>query len=175
MKQLASAIRDVTRRYRSHSLPAEADSTLSNNSSNTLLAESAASSAVSPSGVPGGASSPATYTANEEIVGWLNNMFADTSRPTSFLVSLSTVIAIIESRPSSGNGASRLIAEGDIRSSRPKMACNLVCSSLSRSSVDSVDQSGAATPGASASSAVARCSVLGTPTAASNSETTLPK
>src|ERR1700759_4163841 len=82
------------------------------------------------------------------MVGWLNNMFADTSRPTSFLVSLSTVMAIIESRPSSGNGASRLIDDGDILSSRPRMACNRVFSSVSRSSVDSVDQSGGASTAA---------------------------
>ena len=53
-------------------------------------------------------------------------MIAETSRSTSFLVSLSTVIAIIESSPSSGNGASRLIDEGGILSSRPRMAWSLV-------------------------------------------------
>ena len=67
----------------------------------TPLAESAAGSAVSSSGTSGGASRPTTYTANEEIVGWLNSMFADTSRPTSFLVSLSTVSHV--GRAVSGN------------------------------------------------------------------------
>src|SRR5271166_1371702 len=86
------------------SLPAEADSTCSNNSSNTLPAESSAAPAESSCGTSRGASSSARYAAKDEMVGWLNSIFADRSTPRSFCVARRTAIAIIESSPSSGNG-----------------------------------------------------------------------
>src|SRR6202012_4107549 len=144
------------------SLLAEAASTLANKSSNTLRSRSVAEPADSSSGASAGASRPATYVASEAMVGWLNNIFADTSSPTSFLVSLRTVMAIIESRPSSGNGTSSLIADGDILNSRPKMACNRVCSWVSRSSADNVDQSGTAAAVTPESSPGTLCSTLAT-------------